>query len=307
MPANYSDISVVITCYREGELLREAVNSVRQQTKQPDEIVVVNDASPDKATNRVCRQLEKEDDVRVIWQAQNGGPSIARNAGFAAAQGEILVPLDADDLLPSQALAHIYQAFSEHPDAGFIYGDYVRQNQPGKNEVVRAKPISLATMLRSRRFSLSTNWTLIGTAPLKKWLWETVGHSDPTLGAEDLHDLEFWIRAMNLPCKFYPLPEVIYIWRKYLGSNSRRITPMSWHRIAEKHYITYQKAGLEYRANELLLLGSKWLGNADQIKKYSRELKNSLRYGEFQFSTWMILLIPAKLVRPLTNWISHRR
>ena len=101
---------------------------------------------------------------------------MARNAGFAAAQGDILAPLDADDLLPPEALSHIGQAFAQHPDAGFIYGSYVCQRRPGDTRVVKAAPISLNSLLRSRRFSLSTNWTLIGTAPLRKSLWEAVGH-----------------------------------------------------------------------------------------------------------------------------------
>lgn len=303
----HEKISVVITCYREGRLLVEAVDSARHQTHVPDEIIVVNDASLDEETNDVCRELEQDGDVRVVWQSENGGPSIARNAGFAAACGEILVPLDADDLLPSEALAHIHRAFAEHPNAGFIYGSYVRQDQPGVGNIVRAEPISLASMLRSRRFALSTNWTLIGTAPLKKWLWEAAGQSDPTMGAEDLHDLEFWIRAMDLPCQYYPLPEVIYIWRKYLGSNSRRVTPMSWYRIAKKHFSVYRKVGLEYRANELLLLGSKWSGDVQRMRQYSRALGSCIRQGKFQISTLVILFIPPGLLRPLIHLLGRRR
>lgn len=307
MSSPYPDLSVVITCYREGPLLLEAVQSVRSQTGQPGEIILVNDASPDEATNQVCRQLASEPGIRVLWQAQNGGPSVARNAGFAAAQGSILVPLDADDLLPPQALQHIHQAFERYPDAGFIHGSYRYQDGPRQERVVQAQPLSLHSLLRPRRFSLSTNWTLIGTAPLRKSLWEAVGHGDPALGAEDLHDLEFWIRAMALPCAFYDIPEVIYIWRKYLGRNSRQVTPMSWYRIANKHFDVYCQAGLEYRANELLLLGSKWMGDATAIRRYRRDLLRCLRRGRFQLSSLIALLIPAWLFRPLARFAGRHR
>lgn len=307
MPKRYSQISVVITCYCEGELLREAVTSVQQQTGQPGEIIIVNDASPDAATNHICHEFEQVPGIRVIWQTQNGGPSVARNTGFAAAQGSILVPLDADDLLPPQALSHIDQAFSQYPDAGFIYGSYVRQDRPGIQKIVPATSISLASMLRARRFSLSSNWSLIGTAPLRKSLWEAVGYSDPTLGAEDLHDLEFWLRAMTLPCQFYPVTEVIYIWRKYLGSNSRKVTPLSWSRIAEKHFQTYQQIGLEYRAWELRLLASKWTDDRCDRHYYSQALWQCIRKGQFQFSTWIILLIPGPILRLLTHWAKRWR
>ncbi len=307
MPCQYPEISVVITCYREGELLREAIESIRQQTGQPREIIIVNDASPDAVTNQVCHELAAEPNIRVIWQTQNGGPSIARNTGFAAAQGSILVPLDADDILPPDALSHIQKAFVQHPEAGFVYGTYIRLDQPGHEKVVPATSISLASMLRSRRFSLSSNWTLIGTAPLRKSLWEAVGYSDPTLGVEDLHDLEFWLRAMTLPCQFYPITDVIYIWRKYLGRNSRKVTPLSWSHIAEKHFQTYQQIGLEYRAWELRLLASKWTGDRHDRHDYYQALWKCICKGQFQFSTWIILLTPASIFRLLIHWAKRWR
>jgi glycosyltransferase involved in cell wall biosynthesis len=299
--ASIPTLSVVITCYREGDLLLEAVASVRQQTQPPQEIIIVNDASPDERTNQICRQLETEPDITLVWQAVNGGPSVARNAGFAAAQGEVLVPLDADDLLPPDALSHIQQAFTSHPDAGFIYGSYLYQRRPGDDRLVQAAPISLNSLLRARRFSLSTNWTLIGTAPLRKSLWEAVGHSDPELGAEDLHDLEFWVRAMALPCGYYGTPEIIYIWRKYLGSNSRKVSPMSWYRVAQKHFEVYRQNGLEYRAYELLLLGSKWSNQTAEIRRHRRALMACIAHGNFQLSSLMALAIPAGLFQPMAQ------
>ncbi|MEO1068241.1 MAG: glycosyltransferase family 2 protein, partial [Cyanobacteria bacterium J06638_6] len=170
--ANLPTLSVVITCYREGDLLLEAIASVRQQSIAPLDIVIVNDASPDDRTNQVCHQLEADPAVTLVWQARNGGPSVARNAGFAAAQGEILVPLDADDLLPPEALAHIQRAFGQYPEAGFIYGSYRCQRHPGDTQVVKAEPISLNSLLRSRRFS-----------PSSGSLWPTASHSDLRSGA----------------------------------------------------------------------------------------------------------------------------
>lgn len=305
--ASVPTLSVVITCFREGDLLLEAVESVRQQTQPPHEIVIVNDASPDDRTNQICRQLQTEPDITLVWQASNGGPSVARNAGFAAAQGEVLVPLDADDLLPTDALSHIQQTFADHPDAGFIYGSYRCQRHADDRRVVMAQPISLQSLLRARRFSLSTNWTLIGTAPLRKSLWEAVGHGDPALGAEDLHDLEFWLRAMALPCRYYSTPAVIYIWRKYLGSNSRQVTPVSWYRIAKKHFEVYQQNELEYRAHELLLLGSKWMQHPEEIRRHRQDLLGCMSRGHFQLSSLIALAIPAGLFKPLATLAKRHR
>ena len=251
-----SNISVVITCYKEGYLLLDAVHSVFLQSLPPLEIILVRDASNDVETKQACHALLTDDRVDLIELQENKGPSVARNVGFSAARGEILVPLDADDRLPENALKCIQSAFLRFPEAGFIHGSYIRQDSIKHSQQVLSVDISLSNMLRAKPFSLSSNWTLIGTAPLRKSLWEELGRSDPSLGASDLHDLEFWLRALALPCQHFAIPEVIYIWRKYLGSNSRKVTPLSWYRIADKHFDTYKSLGLDYRAYELLLLGS---------------------------------------------------
>ena len=299
-------LSVVITCYREGHLLDEAVRSARAQSMAADEILVVNDASSDAATNEVCRRLQSEGQVRLVRRESNGGPSAARNTGFAAAQGDILVPLDADDLLPANAVADVHEAFARYPDAGFIHGSYVRQDAPGRERIVPARPLDLRTLLRPRRLSFSTDWTLIGTAPLRRRLWTAVGECDASLGADDLHDVDFWIRALALPCSQYAIPAVIYIWRKYLGHNSRRVTALAWQRIAGKHFEIYRQSGLEYRAHELLLVGSKCANAPAEAARHRAALLRSLGDGEIHAST-LLALLPAPMIRWAARVAAGRR
>jgi glycosyltransferase involved in cell wall biosynthesis len=307
MSLDKPSISIVITCFSEGELIFEAVNSVKNQSIPPLEIIIVNDASKNLATIEVCQQLEQEPNIKLIWRSQNDGPSAARNDGFKAATGEILVPLDADDLLPDKALEYIQNAFEKYPKADFLYGNYLKQKYPNENRVVNPGDIALSRMLKSNRFSPTSQWTLIGTAPLKKRLWESLGECDPLLGAEDLHDLEFWIRAIASGCQYRYIPEVIYIWRKYLGGNSRQITPLSWYRIAQKHFDVYCQVGLEYRAYELLLLGSKWSGQSLDAADYTQKLIRCILKGQFRVSTFIALIIPAPFLKKLTAYAGRRR
>ena len=303
MSLTTSTISVVITCYSEGELIFDAVNSVLNQTLPANDLILVNDGSTDTKTNEVCRELEKQDALQVIWQKPNGGPSIARNRGFSAATGDLFVLLDADDVLPLTALELIQAAFDQHPDAGFIYGNYIRQNElDAAGTLVDPGDISLQTMLSPKRFSLSSQWKLIGTTPLRRSLWESLGGYDPEFGVQDLHDVEFWLRAIASGCPYYHLPEPIYLWRKYLGQNSRKVTPLAWYKIAHKHFEIYRQAGLEWRAYELLLLGSKWLNQTASANTYAQKLLKLLQQGNVHFSTLVALSLPVQLLR----WLAKR-
>lgn len=302
-----NSISVVLTCFSEGDLIVEAIDSIRNQSLKPAEIILVNDASSDRSTLNICHELECQDDIQVIWRSANGGPSVARNDGFRAAKGEILVPLDSDDLLPEKALEHIWHTATRYPDIDFFYGDYLLQNQPDDIRIVKMGDISLSTMLKAKRFSLSSNWTLIGTAPLRKRLWKKLGECDEKLGVNDLHDLEFWIRAIAIGENYIYIPENIYTWRKYLGSNSRQVTPMSWYRIAEKHFDIYRQFDLEYRAYELLLLGSQWLNDSSQVISFRKKLLKQLLNGQVHLSSFLALLIPGFVVRSLVPYLRQRR
>ena len=79
------DVEAVITSYNQGEMLREAVQSVYGQTVRPAGITIVDDGSADEESVRILREIEADTKapvpVQVIWQ-ENRGVSAARNAGI---------------------------------------------------------------------------------------------------------------------------------------------------------------------------------------------------------------------------------
>lgn len=108
MSAIDSNVSVVITSYNQGEMVREAVGSVLAQTVLPAEIVVVDDGSTDADSLTVLEALEREAakdtlpcQLHVLRQ-ENAGPSAARNTGIREARAPYVTVLDGDDrLLPA--------------------------------------------------------------------------------------------------------------------------------------------------------------------------------------------------------------
>ena len=101
-------VTVVIPCFNSGATLPQTVESVKDQTYENIEIIVVDDGSTDILTSDVINCL---DGVRVIRQ-ENAGLPAARNVGFSEAQGEYVFPLDADDWLENDAIATLANALS---------------------------------------------------------------------------------------------------------------------------------------------------------------------------------------------------
>jgi glycosyltransferase involved in cell wall biosynthesis len=105
-------ISVVIPAYNAGRLIRETLESVVAQSIRPMEIVVVDDGSTDDTYEAVSQFGEK---VSCIRQA-NGGLASARHAGIAAAKGDLIALMDADDLCEPDRLLVQAAYMVEFPD-----------------------------------------------------------------------------------------------------------------------------------------------------------------------------------------------
>jgi len=90
-------VSVLIPAYNAAHCIGRAIASVLAQTEQDFEILVVDDASSDATAALVEAAAADDPRIRLLRAPRNGGPGSARNRGIAAAAGEWIAPLDADD------------------------------------------------------------------------------------------------------------------------------------------------------------------------------------------------------------------
>src|SRR4051794_19489483 len=87
-------LSVVIPVYNEERWLREVVRRVRE-VPIPKEVILVDDCSTD-GTRAILRELEVDDDCKVVYQEVNQGKGAALRTGFQHATGDVVVVQDAD-------------------------------------------------------------------------------------------------------------------------------------------------------------------------------------------------------------------
>ncbi len=122
-------LSVVIPLYNHAEVVLTAVESVLRQSRPPDEVVVVDDASTDGGAEAVEKFARADPSVRLIRSPRNQGTPRATNKGFAEAMGSYVYGLSADDfVLPGFFERHM-RALEANPAAGLSYGDFVTVTQ----------------------------------------------------------------------------------------------------------------------------------------------------------------------------------
>ena len=127
-------ISVIIPVYNTGRFVKEAIDSVRNQTYENLEIIAVDDGSSDNA-GQICDEIASGDArVKVIHQA-NAGVSAARNKGLDNATGDYIAFLDSDDTYVIDALEYL-KSVLEKENGDFIYGRMLRMNEFGVFEKV---------------------------------------------------------------------------------------------------------------------------------------------------------------------------
>lgn len=153
-------VTVLIDTYNYGHFVEEALASVLAQEFPPDqrEILVVDDGSTDDTAER----LKKYSDSIRYLRKKNGGQATAFNFGFAAARGEIIATLDADDVWLPDKLRRVCETFEKNPEAGFVYhrAHLWRDGEQDANDSIFAEvsgrvPASRISLLRYPMVSTS--------------------------------------------------------------------------------------------------------------------------------------------------------
>ena len=110
---NDSLISVIVPVYKTQQYLDRCVSSIRNQTYENLEIILVDDGSPDRS-GEMCDALALEDSrIRVVHK-ENGGLASARNAGIDAMTGEYAAFVDSDDDIAPEMIRSLYDLCVQH-------------------------------------------------------------------------------------------------------------------------------------------------------------------------------------------------
>ncbi|WP_071146346.1 glycosyltransferase [Bacteroides ihuae] len=104
---NEPKVSIIIPVYNTAEYVRQAVESITEQTLREIEIIVVNDGSTDGSL-QILQELAGKDSRIQVYSQENKGLSVTRNIGLNHARGKYVYFMDSDDLLETDALELCY-------------------------------------------------------------------------------------------------------------------------------------------------------------------------------------------------------
>lgn len=249
-------VSVVVPTFNRANLLPEAVDSVRQQTFESWELLVVDDGSSD-GTEAVMKRFL--DDPRINYLRQdNRGQAAARNAGINSARGDLVAFLDSDNRWLPHKLAAQVAFMGENPNTDVLYGETERIDNAGKTWPSPTR----------RRFSgvvwkelLVDNFVNFNTAIVRRHRLTEVGGMNEQVRCGDDYDL--WLRLASRST-FHFLPGVVAQYRvegprisddlegrmrsnatavdRFLRSNRGLLTPREIRQVRSRIYGRFSRA-----------------------------------------------------------------
>ena len=132
-------VSVVMSVYNGERHLREAVDSILNQTFGDLEFIIVDDGSRD----RTWEILQSYDDSRIVLlrNEQNIGLTKSLNRGLAATRGEYVARMDADDVSLPQRLERQVGFLDQHPEIGLVGCAFLQINEGGQEFEIFHPPL----------------------------------------------------------------------------------------------------------------------------------------------------------------------
>jgi glycosyltransferase involved in cell wall biosynthesis len=201
-------ISTIIPAYNADRYVGAALNSVMSQTLPSDEVIVVDDGSTD-GTLDVLQHYATH--IRII-HLEHGGAARALNVALAAATGDALAFLDADDLWLPEKLRVQAAALSTDNELEAVFGMVQQFSSPDLDHADTPRYAVPADLLPG----ISKNTLLV-----RRSAFDRIGYFSEEYGASDFVD--WYARANVLGLRSRVLPELVAMRRHHPENMGRRL------------------------------------------------------------------------------------
>ena len=210
-------ISVVMSVYNGEKYLREAIDSILNQTYKIFELIIINDCSTDNTAEIL--QSYNDTRIKVVNNEQNLRLPASLNKGLRLTKGKYIARMDADDIALPDRFEKQVRYLENHPDVAVIGGGYKAFNEQN-GELYVHKPY--CDEMLDRYYLFPT--TLIGhpTAMLRKSMTVDEGffYDEKYTSAQD-YDL--WLRIAQKH-KINNIPDIVLKYRVHENSISKKRT-----------------------------------------------------------------------------------
>lgn len=193
-------VSVIMPCYNDGKYIKEAIESVKNQTYSDWELIVIDDGSDDEETVKIIESIE--DDRITVLHTEHLRPAGARNYGIKNAKGKYILPVDSDDKIDPTYMEKAVKIIESDEKLGVVYCEAdLFGEKSGKWDL---PAYSFEKMVLDN--------VVFVTALFYREDWEKLGGFNTNMAA-GMEDYDFWLGILGLGREIYQIPEILFHYR----------------------------------------------------------------------------------------------
>ena len=200
-------VTVLMSVYNGEKYIKEAIDSILNQTFKDFEFLIINDGSTDR-TAEIIRNYSNTR-IKIHKNKENFGLTKSLNIGLKLARGEYIARQDADDMSMSERLEKELDFLETHKDYAVV-GTFVKiMNENSKIIRLLDRPLEDKQI---REFLKKDNCITHGSSMIRMESFYDVGSYDESM--ERSQDYELWLR-ISKKYRMANIPEYLYIWRNH--------------------------------------------------------------------------------------------
>lgn len=217
-------VSIIVPVYNSEKFINDTIQTVKEQTYQNWELLLVNDCSSDNSENIIKKYVKEDNRIKLINLEKNSGAAIARNTGITNAKGKYIAFLDADDLWKNEKLEKQIKFMKEN-NYDFTFTGYEFADESGnKLDKIVNVPKQLNYKQALKNTTIFTSTVIFNVNNLEK---DLISMPNVRRG----QDTATWWKVLKTGVIAYGLNETLSLYRRSsntLSSNKIKALKRTW-------------------------------------------------------------------------------
>ena len=194
-------VSIIIACYNQEDYIKDAIESVWNQTFVDYECIIVDDGSTDNSLSVIQSCISKDDRFKVFHKCYEG-ICLTRNYGFSQSSGKYILPLDADDKIAPKYIEKAIQYLEQDETVKIVYCKAYKFG--AEKGLFHLPKFNMETML--------VNNCIFNCAFFRRMDFDKTCGYNPNM-KDGLEDWDFWLSILELGENVVCIDEILFFYR----------------------------------------------------------------------------------------------
>lgn len=202
-------ISVILPVYNGEKYLKEAIDSILNQTYSDFELIILDDCSTDNTANIIKSYSDKR--IRYVYNEKNLKIAASLNKGISLARGKYIARMDADDIALPYRFQKQIDIFKNNPNIDIVNIRFNIMSENGNN--IRKFKYNISPSSNALKYLIHIDSFICHPGVMIKKEWYQKYKYKTEIDAYNVEDCELWLRMISNGAQCYTIKEPLLNYR----------------------------------------------------------------------------------------------